>query len=86
MLVECINDKNFVNHGNLIKEFPVKGEIYTVIGRNHTILGLGYILEELNNPPLPDGNKVGFQAKRFRPLDDINLNELTQVNYEKNSA
>lgn len=86
MLVECINDKNFIDPLNLIKEFPVKGEVYTVIGRNHTQgFGLGYVLEELNNPPLPDGTPVGFSAKRFKPIDDIDLSELTLTEEETNS-
>ena len=84
MLVECINDKNWnPEAAKYIKEYPVKGEVYTVVGRNHTaIAGLGYVLEELNNPPLPDGTPVGFSAKRFKPLADIDLTEITQTHEE----
>lgn len=73
MLVECIDDQNWSVAALLhIKEFPVKGQPYTVIGRNHTALaGLGYVLEELKNPPLPCGTAVGFSAKRFKLLGDI---------------
>ena len=82
MLVECINDKNFIDPLNLIKEFPVKGEVYNVVGRNHTQgFGLGYILEELNNPLMPDGTKVGFSAKRFKPVDNIDLTELLTLEH-----
>jgi len=83
MLVECINDKNFHDPLKLIKEFPVKGYVYTVIKRNHTDgFGLGYVLEELNNPPLPDGTPVGFSVKRFKPLGDLDLSEITTVHKE----
>ena len=80
MTVECINDKNWhpeaLKH---IKEFPVKGQQYTVIGRTHTaVAGLGYVIEELNNPPLPCGTPVGFSAKRFKPVGDV-LDEITEL-------
>lgn len=81
MLVECINDQNW-NPVILqyAKELPVKGTIYTVIKRNHTALaGMGYVLEELNNPPLPCGTPIGFSAKRFKPVDDIDITEITEV-------
>lgn len=59
--------------------------MYTVIGRNHTQgFGLGYVLEELNNPPMPDGSKVGFSAKRFKPVDNIDLTEILKVEHEEN--
>jgi len=80
MLVECINDKNFEDPLNLIREFPKQGEVYTVIQRNHTQgYGLGYVLEELNNPLLPNGEPVEFSAKRFKPISDIDISELTDV-------
>lgn len=87
MLVECINDSNWnPEMYKYIKEYPVKGNTYTVIGRNHTaIAGLGFILEELKNPPLPCGTPVGFSAKRFKPLneDDIDISEITESLNEK---
>jgi len=69
-----------------IKQYPVKGNIYTVIGRNHTALaGLGYVLEELDNPPLPCGTPIGFSAKRFKPVVDIDITELTEAVAEINT-
>lgn len=81
MLVECINDTNWNPEiVKYIKDFPVKGNIYTVVKRNHTALaGMGYVLEELNNPPLPDGTPVGFSTKRFKPVDEIDISEVTEV-------
>lgn len=81
MLVVCINDKNWnPEMDKYIKEYPVKDSVYTVIGRNHTaIAGLGYVLEELNNPPLPCGTPVGFSAKRFRPVGDIDISEIHDI-------
>ena len=81
MLVECIDDQNWSAEAlKYIVNFPVKGQPYTVIGRNHTALaGLGYILEELKNPPLPCGTQPGFSAKRFKPLSDIDISEITEV-------
>ena len=81
MLVECINDKNWnaeaLKH---IKEFPVKGNVYTVVKRNHTaVAGMGYVLEELNNPPLPCGTPVEFSTKRFKPVGDVDISEITDV-------
>lgn len=81
MTVICINDKNWnPEMSKYIKEYPVEGNTYTVVSRNHTALaGLGYVLEELNNPPLPCGTPVGFSAKRFKPLGDIDITEITEV-------
>lgn len=81
MLVECINSSNWPAEAlQWVKEFPVKGNIYTVIKRNHTALaGMGYVLEELNNPPLPCGTPIGFSCKRFKPVDDIDITEITEV-------
>lgn len=47
MLVECINDKDWnPEMKQYIKEYPVKGQVYTVIKRNHTaVAGMGYVLE-----------------------------------------
>lgn len=81
MLVECINDKNW-NPEILAyaKEFPIKGNIYTVVKRNHTALaGMGYVLDELNNPPLPCGTPIGFSSKRFKPIKDIDITEIIEV-------
>lgn len=81
MLVECINDQNWNQEAlKWIKEFPVKGLPYTVIGRTHTAVnGVGYILEELKNDPLPCGTQVGFSAKRFKLLGDIDITEISEV-------
>jgi hypothetical protein len=82
MLVECINDQNWDPRSlPYIKEFPVKGIVYTVKKRNHCglSLGMGYVLEELNNPLLPDGSEVGFSCKRFRVVDEIDITEITEV-------
>lgn len=80
MYVECINDTDWSTEAiKYIKEFPVKGMVYTVVKRNHTsVAGLGYVLQELNNPPLPNGEQVGFSAKRFRLLPDIDLTSIVQ--------
>lgn len=78
MLVECINDTGWnPEMSQYIKEYPVKGNVYTVIKRNHTALaGMGYVLEELNNPPLPCGTPIGFSVKRFKPVDDVDITEV----------
>ena len=85
MLVECINSTNWSAEAlRYIKDFPIKGGIYTVIKRTHTALaGLGYVIEELNNNPLPCGTPVGFSCKRFKPIDDIDITELTEVDFTK---
>ena len=77
MLVECINDQNWSEAAKAyIVEFPVKGNVYTVIGRNHTsVAGLGYKLEELTKNP----DWVGFSVKRFKPVDEVDLTEITEV-------
>jgi hypothetical protein len=86
MLVECINDQNWHPMAlPFIKNFPVKGQIYTVIGRNHTVHGLAYVLEEIENPVLPDGNQVAFSVKRFKPVDDVDVTGLMKEITESNS-
>lgn len=82
MIVECVNDQNWnpviLAHA---KELPVKGNYYTVIKINHCGygLGIGYVLEELNNPTLPNGEQIGFSAKRFKPVDQVDISEITEV-------
>lgn len=85
MYVECIDDKNWSAEAlKWIKDFPISGVVYTVVKRNHCGLGLGlgYVLQELDNPLLPNGEQVGFSAKRFRPLPDIDLTSITQEETE----
>ena len=52
-LLLCINDKNFDSRSaEYIENYPVEGEIYTLRGRTHTPNGMGYLLEEIHNPPM----------------------------------
>lgn len=78
-LLECINDSGYSpEHLQWIKQFPVKGEIYTLRGRVHTINGLGYLLDEIKNPMMPNGKEPNFSAKRFKLIDDINIDDLLE--------
>ena len=74
-LVECIKDNDYHPTAlKYIKNFPVVKEIYTIRKRQHTVNGLGYLLEEIENPIMPVGKEPSFSAKRFRPIDsDDNL-------------
>ena len=82
MLVECINDKGYHESAfKYIKEFPIKGVIYELRGRKHTLNGLGYLLHEITNPIMPNGVEPSFSAKRFatllNDLDTVQEKELT---------
>ena len=69
MKVRCINDTGWrPEHLQWIKEFPVKDTVYTVRKRSHSINGLGYLLEELVNPVMPNGEEPSFSTKRFVPV------------------
>ena len=80
-LVECIKDNDY-HPGALkyIKTFPILKDIYTVRKRQHTVNGLGYLLEEIENPIMENGKEPSFSAKRFRPIDsrDDLIEELTE--------
>jgi len=45
--VECIDDKNWSPEAlKYIKEFPVAGQPYTVIGRTHTITNKKHLYDK----------------------------------------
>lgn len=74
MKVRCINDTNYdIVHTLYIENYPVKDEIYTVRKREHTSNGLGYILEEIRNPIMPNGVEPNFGAWRFEPVQETDL-------------
>jgi hypothetical protein len=82
-LVECIKDNDYHPISlKYIKNFPVLREIYTIRKRQHTQNGLGYLLEEIENPVMENGKEPSFNAKRFRPIDSTDdlvkelINEL----------
>jgi len=88
-LVECINDTGYKEeHLKYIKEFPVKGGIYTISKKVVYNGEIGYVLEELNNPLMPNGYLVNFHHKRFKDvnstLDIEQLLEETKIIYESN--
>jgi len=78
-LLECINDSDYnPEHLKWIKEFPILNEIYLLKSKVMNGDGsVGYILEELNNPPMSNGYIPNFGAFRFKEIkDDINIEEL----------
>lgn len=86
MLVECIKDDGYLpEHLQWLPNRPIKGDIYTVRERVHGVRGLGYLLEELHNPLMPNGVEGNFSAKRFKPVDDIDITELTEVLEHENT-
>ena len=80
-LVECINDTGYHELAfKFIKNFPIKGDIYEVRKRQHTLNGLGYLLMEIENPIMSNNKEPSFSAKRFRPVDssDNLIKEITE--------
>jgi hypothetical protein len=79
-LLECIKDDGYtILQLSQIVNFPVKGEIYSK--RSSIAVGngeIGYTLEEIRNPPMPNGIEPSFNKKRFREIkqDDINIKSL----------
>jgi hypothetical protein len=69
MQVECIDDTFTEEQIEKIPYRPVKGEIYTIRGREHTARGLGYLLHEIHNPVIVSINmEPNFNAKRFKKV------------------
>jgi hypothetical protein len=76
MTVECIKDDGY--HPEMIKwieNYPVKGEPYTVCQRVHGVNGLGFLLEEITNPVMPNGVEPNFHHSRFREIK-VDLDKL----------
>lgn len=77
MLVECIKDDGYREDMlQWIENFPVKGEIYTVRKRVHTVNGLGFLLEEITNPIMPNGEEPNFHHSRFAQLPVVDMKEI----------
>lgn len=69
MVVECVKDNDYhPQMAQWIENFPIKGEAYTVRKRVHTQNGLGYLLEEITNPIMPNGEEPNFHHTRFREI------------------
>lgn len=76
-LLECIRDNGYsAEHMMFIDNYPVKGEPYTLRKRVHTSHGVGYLLEEITNPIMPNGEEPNFHSSRFKRLDDISGDSL----------
>ena len=81
-LVACIDDKFPADIGKIYRALPVEGEFYTVrdLRPGHGLTGKEEIqitVEELINDPLvPNGIEVGFNAERFAPLQTLPDEEL----------
>lgn len=74
--VVCIDDNFPPASGRHVRNFPVKGSIYTIRdiipaqdgSGNHTT---GVLLHEIHNPPSPvrpDWGECGFAPQRFREI------------------
>ena len=87
--VVCINDTFEPLHRKLYREFPKKGELYTVrecsIGRTKTGAadpGISFrlLLEEMTNDLDPymdeaSAEELGFRSDRFAPLSSLEEEE-----------
>lgn len=83
-LLECIRDDGY-NHLQMmqIENYPVKGEIYLIRKRCQTSHGVGYTLDEIINPLMPNGEEPSFHSSRFKKVDDINVGTLFNEAKEK---
>lgn len=79
-LVECINDTGYKEeHLKWIKNFPIRSEIYTVKTKVVYNGEIGYVLEEIDNPPMPNGYLVNFHHKRFKDIkSDLDIEQLLE--------
>lgn len=69
-IYECIKDNDYHPLAlKFIKNFPVKGEYYTIRRVQHTNKGRALILEEIHNPIMPNGKEPSFAATRFKLVD-----------------
>lgn len=76
-IVECIKDDGYHELAlKYIKNFPIKGEKYTIRKRKHTTNGLGYLLEEIHNPITTGGFEPSFSSKRFKQIGDTSNESL----------
>lgn len=79
ILLQCINDKGYQPiHLQWIKQFPKLNEIYTLRDEIKTETGIGYLLEEISNPIMPNGIEPNFSSNRFKRLDDIDIDALLE--------
>ena len=83
-LVECINDSGYKEEMlKYIDNFPVKGEMYAV--RSKVVFNgqSGYLLEEVQNPLMPNGYEPNFHVNRFREVqDDLDIKLLLKQTEE----
>jgi hypothetical protein len=82
----CIKDDGYDPvHTLWIREFPVKGRVYTVRKRVHSRWGMGLLLEEIVNPIMPNGAEPNFARSRFRPATEEDLQtQITAYATEEN--
>lgn len=77
MKVICINNSNRPPSIPL-KDWPDKGEIYTVVATlPQPVLGFGYVLEEIAPPA--DSGFNSYDAARFREATDDDLEAIEAV-------
>jgi hypothetical protein len=86
-LVECINDTGYTKESlTQIENFPIKGEIYTLRRKVIANGKVGYLLEEIVNPLMPNTYEPNFSEFRFKHvnsnLDIEQLLEETKIVYE----
>jgi hypothetical protein len=81
-LVECINDTGYKEeHLKWIKNFVVKGEVYTIRKKVVANGNVGYLLEEIHNPPMENRYEPNFSEKRFKDVNsDLDIEQLLQKN------
>lgn len=88
--VICVND-DFSQYPRVTEDYeylPMKGEVYTIRDIKPMGMIMRVLLHEIHNRPImfPDlGGKVepGFQASRFRPIDELET-ELEVSNHQQN--
>ena len=68
--VKYIDDSNYrPDHLVHIENFPEINEIYTIRQKQVTGAGqIGYILQEIVNPLMPNGMEPSFNSRRFIDL------------------
>ena len=75
--VICIDDAFPPAVADWCDHLPIAGYVYTIralqVGRDHVtgLSNLGFLLEEIVNPPTSSGFEAGFWHNRFVPWLDV---------------
>lgn len=80
--VVCISDNWDTTYRNIVKHFPIKGNIYTVRGMEKSFEEIGLIFEEFANEtknPFLFFKEYSFDIKCFRPVKKTDISIFEEM-------